>query len=92
MFKKLKQKLEEGDSNGLEKVTFSPSKLPGSIVRSNGSHNGDKASVSEERGGSVERELVSNYQVPHSEDTVKLEQEVCVCVELIITVVSHMLR
>lgn len=35
MFKKLKQKIEEGGEGGLEKVSFSPTKLPGSIVRSN---------------------------------------------------------
>lgn len=34
MFKKLKQKIEEGGDGGIEKATFSPRKLPGSVVRS----------------------------------------------------------
>ena len=34
MFKKLKQKIEEGGEGGLDNVSFSPNKLPGSIVRS----------------------------------------------------------
>ena len=34
MFKKLKQKIEEGGDSGIEKVAFSPRKLPGSVVRS----------------------------------------------------------
>ena len=33
MFKKLKQKIEAGEE-GTEKLTFSPSKMPGSAVRS----------------------------------------------------------
>lgn len=34
MFKKLKQKIEEGGESGIDKVAFSPRKLPGSVVRS----------------------------------------------------------
>ena len=34
MFKRLKQKIEEGGESGIEKVAFSPRKLPGSVVRS----------------------------------------------------------
>lgn len=34
MFKKLKQKIEEGGESGIEKVAFSPRKLPGVVVRS----------------------------------------------------------
>ena len=34
MFKKLKQKIEEGGDGGIEKATFSPRKLPGSVIRS----------------------------------------------------------
>ena len=34
MFKKLKQKIEEGGDGGIEKATFSPKKLPGSVIRS----------------------------------------------------------
>ena len=34
MFKKLKQKIEEGSESGIDKVAFSPRKLPGSVVRS----------------------------------------------------------
>lgn len=34
MFKKLKQKIEEGGESGIDKVVFSPRKLPGSVVRS----------------------------------------------------------
>lgn len=34
MFKKLKQKIEEGGDGGIEKVAFSPRKLPGSVIRS----------------------------------------------------------
>lgn len=34
MFKKLKQKIEEGGEGGLEKVSFSLNKFPGSVVRS----------------------------------------------------------
>lgn len=37
MFKKLKKKIEEGEevgTGGLEKLAFSPRKLPGSVVRS----------------------------------------------------------
>lgn len=34
MFKKLKQKIEEGGDGGIEKATFSPIKPPGSIIRS----------------------------------------------------------
>jgi len=37
MFKKLKQKIEEGGEGGLEKVSFSE-KLPGSIVRTSASN------------------------------------------------------
>jgi len=39
MFKKLKQKLEEGGEGGLERVSFSE-KLPGSIVRTTSANNG----------------------------------------------------
>ena len=34
MFKKLKQKIEEGGESSIDKVAFSPRKLPGSVVRS----------------------------------------------------------
>ena len=34
MFKKLKQKIEEGGEAGIDKVSFSPRKFPGAIVRS----------------------------------------------------------
>lgn len=34
MFKKLKQKIEEGGEGGIDKVSFSPKKFPGAIVRS----------------------------------------------------------
>lgn len=34
MFKKLKQKIEAGDEGGLERISLSPSKTPGSAVRS----------------------------------------------------------
>lgn len=34
MFKRLKQKIEEGGEGGLDNVSFSPNKLPGSIIRS----------------------------------------------------------
>lgn len=34
MFKKLKQKIEAGDEGGIERLSFSPSRTPGSIVRS----------------------------------------------------------
>ena len=34
MFKKLKQKIEEGSESGIDKVAFSPRKFPGSVVRS----------------------------------------------------------
>ena len=33
MFKKLKQKIEEGGDVGIDKVSFTPKKLPGSAVR-----------------------------------------------------------
>lgn len=33
MFKKLKAKIEEGGDNGIENVSFSERKLPGSAVR-----------------------------------------------------------
>ena len=34
MFKKLKQKIEEGGEGGIDKVSFSHKKFPGAIVRS----------------------------------------------------------
>ena len=34
MFKKLKQKIEEGGEGGIDKVSFSHRKFPGAIVRS----------------------------------------------------------
>ena len=34
MFKKLKQKIEEGGETGIEKASFSPRKVPGSAIRS----------------------------------------------------------
>ncbi len=40
MFKKLKQKIEEGGDVGLERSSFSPIRLPGSIVRAS-SFSGD---------------------------------------------------
>jgi hypothetical protein len=39
MFKKLKQKIEDGGESGLEKVSF---KLPGSVIRSNSPHTGER--------------------------------------------------
>lgn len=48
MFKKLRQKIEDGGENGLEKVSFSPTKLPGSIVRSNLPRNGERIHSSPE--------------------------------------------
>ncbi len=37
MFKKLKAKIEEGGENGIENVSFSEKKLPGSAVRASSS-------------------------------------------------------
>ena len=34
MFKKLKQKIEAGDEGGIERLSFSTSRTPGSVVRS----------------------------------------------------------
>ncbi len=34
MFKKLKKKLEEGEEGGIDRMAFSPRRLPGSAVRS----------------------------------------------------------
>lgn len=48
MFKKLKQKIEEGGEGGLEKVSFSPIKLPGSIVRSSSPGNVERVQSSPE--------------------------------------------
>lgn len=42
MFKKLKQKIEDGGESGLENISFTPTKLPGSIVRSNSPRNGKR--------------------------------------------------
>ena len=34
MFKKLKKRIEDGEDGGIDRLTFSPTKLPGSVVRS----------------------------------------------------------
>lgn len=46
MFKKLKQKIEEGGDSGIEKATFSPRKLPGSVIRSSSQNEDASASAS----------------------------------------------
>lgn len=53
MFKKLKQKIEEGGEGGLEKVSFSPVKLPGSIIRSKSPLNEEKVHSSSELPGTL---------------------------------------
>ena len=70
MFKKLKQKIEEGGEGGLERVSFAPNKLPGSVVRST-LQNEELVcpKLSETREPSTEPEL-------HLE-SVKLDGQVC---------------
>lgn len=66
MFKRLKQKIEEGGEGGLDNVSFSPHKLPGSIVRS---------TFVEERGKSPQSDGLPEIQSPFVE-TSKWEQKV----------------
>ena len=69
MFKKLRQKIEEGGEGGLENVSFSPSKLPGSIVRA--------TSLSdEERSHSPLLDIPLESQPPISAEVSKWDQQV----------------
>ena len=56
MFKKLKQKIEEGGEGGIDKVSFSPKKFPGAIVRSPPAEAPDFPALGEEDGEEKERE------------------------------------
>lgn len=68
MFKKLKQKIEEGGESGIDKVAFSPRKLPGSVVRSS-SQTEDPASSapSPQTSESVQPPAAAALQEPLSE-------------------------
>lgn len=64
MFKKLKQKIEEGGDGGIEKISFTPKKFPGSAVRTL-SQNDEEGTVSqpvEESPATIEREQSCDEQ------------------------------
>lgn len=67
MFKKLKQKLEEGGEGGLERVSFSE-KLPGSIVRTTALNNGGPQSSSSNRPLSGNQNSALVLESTYSED------------------------
>jgi hypothetical protein len=64
MFKKLKQKIEEGGESGIDKVAFSPRKLPGSVVRSSSQIEEPQATSSPSSAPTPQTSADSNLQPP----------------------------
>ena len=67
MFKKLKQKIEEGGESGIDKVAFSPRKLPGSVVRSSSQTEEPPSAPAPQTSENVQPSATAAVQEPLSE-------------------------
>ena len=78
MFKKLKQKLEEGGEGGLERVNFTE-RLPGSIVRTSTLNNGHSqfSSGASSLSTSDRRENSTSVEEPRYNEEVASDQNQC---------------
>lgn len=85
MFKKLKQKIEEGGEGGIERVAFSPRKLPGVAVRSTSQsdqppENAPSVVVSEDQpddSGNDEHGVTVDAAIPSIRSLEQVAESVC---------------